>query len=138
MYLTHGQSAWFQEKYSAEPRFQALRKRVNREGRVPTVEKYVAELREGKWDEVTFEDNGEFLDTALTVRISTKAASAAARASRGGGSNKDHDEPEGLDRALGDHHSADDALRMEIHPEGKQVFVKTVPPTTRRVDLEEV
>jgi hypothetical protein len=59
LYLTHGQSAWFQERYSHDPHFQALRKRINREGRVPTAEKYVAELKEGKWDDTSFDDGRE-------------------------------------------------------------------------------
>lgn len=44
------------------------------------------------------------------------------------------DEPEGLDRALGE--DAFDPLRVEIPPRPGQVFVKTVPPSTRRKDLE--
>lgn len=64
--------------------------------------------------------------------------SAAFRKSSGLGGKAERDEPEGLDRPLGDQYHGDDALRLEIQPTGKQVFVKTVPPSTKRVDLEEV
>jgi hypothetical protein len=60
MYLTHGQSAWFRERYSTEPRYATMRKRLHRQGRVPTVEKYIAEVREGKWDEVCYDLSGAY------------------------------------------------------------------------------
>jgi hypothetical protein len=48
------------------------------------------------------------------------------------------DLPEGMDQPLGEHSSLDPVPRVEAPPEGKQVFVKTVPPSTERLDLEEV
>lgn len=49
----------------------------------------------------------------------------------------DYEEPEGMDRALGEGPS-DDTPRLEIPPKPRQVFVKTVPPSTSRRDLEAV
>ena len=49
----------------------------------------------------------------------------------------DHEEPEGLDRALGEH-AVDEPLRIEVAPSERQVFVKTVPPSTSRKELEDV
>jgi hypothetical protein len=37
-----------------------MRKRLCRQGRVPTVETYIAEVREGKWDNVGYDMTGEF------------------------------------------------------------------------------
>lgn len=69
--------------------------------------------------------------------MSSLSLSAVFRKSSGIGGGSERDEPEGLDRPLGDQHYNDDALRLEIQPTGRQVFVKTVPPMTKRVDLEE-
>jgi hypothetical protein len=60
LFLAHGQSAWFQERYSHEPQYIAMRKRLCRQGRVPTVETYIAEVREGKWDDVGYDMTGQF------------------------------------------------------------------------------
>lgn len=108
LYLTHRDDAWFQERYGQTEEFAALRRRVNRQGRVPAVEQYIAELRDGKWDVANFDHT----ESNLPPR----------------------DEAEGLDRALGD--EAFDPLRIEVPPRPGQVFVKTVPPTTKRKDLE--
>lgn len=49
------------------------------------------------------------------------------------------EEPEGLDRALGDATAtAEESGRVEIPPNTSQVFVKTVPPTISRKELETV
>lgn len=45
---------------------------------------------------------------------------------------------EGLDRALGDYPAQDNANRAEAPAQRGQIFVKTVPPSTKRADLEEV
>ncbi|KAL1408935.1 hypothetical protein Q8F55_005749 [Vanrija albida] len=111
IYLTHRDESWFKERYSPSSESAALRRRVNRQGRVPAVRQYIDELREGKWDDVNFDESEE------------------TRAPR--------DEPEGLDRALGED-SAYDPLRIEVPPRPGQVFVKTVPPSTSRPDLEGV
>lgn len=70
---------------------------------------YVAELREGKHDEVNYDQTDDKLPK---------------------------EENDGLDRALGE--EPFDPLRIEVPPRPGQVFVKTVPPSTRRKDLEEV
>jgi hypothetical protein len=49
----------------------------------------------------------------------------------------DYEEPEGLNQALGEA-PQDDSPRLEIPPRPRQVFVKTVPPSTSRKALEEV
>lgn len=45
---------------------------------------------------------------------------------------------EGLDRALGDYPAQDNGNRAEAPAQRGQIFVKTVPPSTKRADLEEV
>ena len=51
----------------------------------------------------------------------------------------DHEEPEGLDKALEEVSKyGDDPLRTEVAPKHNQVFIKTVPPSTSRQDLEGV
>jgi len=45
---------------------------------------------------------------------------------------------EGLDRALGDYPTQDNSNRAEAPAQRGQIFVKTVPPSTNRADLEEV
>jgi len=55
LYLTHRDSPWFQERYAITPDFVALRRRVNRQGRVPTVQKYIDQLRAGEHDSASFE-----------------------------------------------------------------------------------
>jgi hypothetical protein len=51
----------------------------------------------------------------------------------------DSDKPDGLDRALGDRdRDGDDSMRMEVAPSKRQVFIKTVPPSTGRRELETV
>ncbi len=84
---------------------------MNRQGRVPGVEQYVAELRDGKWDDANYDHSEDKLQ-------------------------QPQEDPEALDRALGD--EAHDPLRMVVPPRPGQVFVKTVPPNTRRKDLEGV
>jgi len=37
-----------------------MRKRLCRQGRVPTVETYISEVRDGKWDEVGYDMTGEY------------------------------------------------------------------------------
>ncbi|WWC97408.1 hypothetical protein V866_004287 [Kwoniella sp. B9012] len=119
LFLTHKDSIWFQERYSHLPEFVSFRRRLNRQGRVPLAEKHLEELRSGVWDTVEF-------DMAESENKSTD--------------KNDNDEPEGLDRALGDggNWAGDDTLRAEIAPKPKQVFVKTAPPTTSRKELEEL
>lgn len=58
LFLSHKQSPWFEERYSADPQYVSLRKRVNRQGRVPTVEKYIDALKSGQYDAVSFEQTG--------------------------------------------------------------------------------
>lgn len=58
----------------------------------------------------------------------------------------DRPEPEGLDRALDDVKrpaggvgaNDDDPLRIEVAPKDGQVFIKSVPPSVSRLELEEV
>ncbi|WWD22896.1 hypothetical protein CI109_107391 [Kwoniella shandongensis] len=122
LFLTHRDSAWFKERYSDSPEFAALRRRLNRQGRVPTANRYAEELRAGDWDSADF-DMVETDEKTKNRRMS------------------DHEEPEGLDRALGDKGGdwvGDESLRLEIAPKAKQLFVKTAPPTTSRKDLEEL
>ncbi|WVR03221.1 hypothetical protein IAU60_000212 [Kwoniella sp. DSM 27419] len=120
LFLTHREAIWFQERYSNTPEYIAFRRRLNRQGRVPLAEKHMEELRSGVWDTVEF----DMADDGKTAK------------NRG----TDHDEPEGLDRALGDRQdwAGDEALRSEVAPKPKQVFVKTAPPTTSRKELEEL
>ncbi|BEJ09479.1 hypothetical protein CcaverHIS641_0603940 [Cutaneotrichosporon cavernicola] len=108
LYLTHRDDAWFQERYGQTEEAAALRRRVNRQGRVPGVEQYIAELRDGKWDDANYDHSEDKLQA--------------------------QDDPEALDRALGD--EPHDPLRMVVPPRPGQVFVKTVPPNTKRKDLE--
>lgn len=107
------------------------RRRVNRQGRVSTAEKYLDALRSGEHDNVSYDLSGLFSssegDHLLTPPDSDKRASGS----------RANNEPEGLDRALGDA-PVDDALRVEVPPAQRQVFVKTVPPHTGRKELEEV
>lgn len=49
---------WFQERYSALSTFTAQRRRINRQGRVPTAERYLDALRAGEHDEVNFDLTG--------------------------------------------------------------------------------
>jgi hypothetical protein len=77
---------------------------------VPCAREYIDELRNGKWDDVNYDETDE--------------------------TKEPHDEPEGLDRALGE--DAYDPLRIEVPPRPGQVFVKTVPPSTKRQDLESI
>ncbi|WWC85480.1 uncharacterized protein L201_000344 [Kwoniella dendrophila CBS 6074] len=123
LFLTHKDSIWFQERYSHLPEFVAFRRRLNRQGRVPLAEKHLEDLRSGVFDTVEFD--------------MSEAEGKSGEKSR----LNDHDEPEGLDRALGDGgnwNGGDDTLRTEIAPKPKQVFVKTAPPTTSRKELEEL
>lgn len=139
LYLSHRASPWFQERYSHLPEFVALRRRVNRQGRVPTVEKYLDGLRAGEHDAVSFEMTGE--TTASRVRSKVAALTRAEDPEKkSGGSRRysDHEEPEGLDRALGDTAPTEEAARVEVAPKERQVFVKTVPPTISRKELEAV
>ncbi|WWC57754.1 uncharacterized protein I303_100289 [Kwoniella dejecticola CBS 10117] len=123
LFLTHKDSIWFQERYSHLPEFVSFRRRLNRQGRVPLAEKHLEELRSGVWDTVDF-DMAEESDAKSTEKSRLN----------------DHDEPEGLDRALGDggNWTGHETLRAEIAPKPKQVFVKTAPPTTSRKELEEL
>ena len=95
LYLTHRESPWFLERYSQDPEYVAQRRRINRQGRVATSEKYLEALRSGEYDTVSFD-----LDP--------------------------------VDQA------GDDPLRVEVPPAERQVFVKTVPPSTSRKDLEDL
>ncbi|KAK8844554.1 hypothetical protein IAR55_006401 [Kwoniella newhampshirensis] len=123
LFLTHRDSAWFKERYSDATEYADLRHRLNRQGRVPAAEKYMEELRAGAWDTVDFD----------MTESDEKSSSKTRRMS-------DHEEPEGLDRALGDKADwgLDESFRLEIAPKSRQVFVKTAPPTTNRKDLEEL
>ncbi|ORX34935.1 hypothetical protein BD324DRAFT_633296 [Kockovaella imperatae] len=93
LYLTHRESPWFVERYSPDQIYATQRRRVNRQGRVPTAEKYLDALKAGEYDSVNFD-----LEPGL---------------------------------------SGDD-LRLEIPPSERQVFVKTVPPSTSRKELEDL
>nr|XP_019048353.1 hypothetical protein I302_02124 [Kwoniella bestiolae CBS 10118]OCF27283.1 hypothetical protein I302_02124 [Kwoniella bestiolae CBS 10118] len=119
LFLTHKDSIWFQERYSHLPEFVSFRRRLNRQGRVPLAEKHLEEMRSGVWDTVEFDMAGKPTDKSRV---------------------NENDEPEGLDRALGDGGNwvGDETLRTEIAPKPKQVFVKTAPPTTSRKELEEL
>ncbi|KAL7420146.1 hypothetical protein Q5752_005112 [Cryptotrichosporon argae] len=101
VFLTHRASAWFVERYS--PASAALRRRVNRSGRVPAVVQFISALRAGEYASVSFDENAP-------------------------------PRPNAMDRPLED----GDDKRVEIDAPSGQVFVKTVPPTTRRVDLEKL
>jgi len=61
IYLMHRDESWFKERYSPSEEAAALRRRVNRQGRVPCAQEYIKELREGKWDDVNFDQTGGFL-----------------------------------------------------------------------------
>ncbi|ORY30788.1 hypothetical protein BCR39DRAFT_528324 [Naematelia encephala] len=116
MYLTHRDSEWFKDRYSSEPAAVAQRRRVNRQGRVRTAEKYLDQLRAGEHDTVSFDMNSE---------------------GKRPGNLTDVEEPEGLDRALGDAPVYDES-RIEISPKANSVFIKTVPPNATRKSLEEL
>ncbi|OCF43077.1 hypothetical protein I317_03046 [Kwoniella heveanensis CBS 569] len=122
LFLTHKDSIWFQERYSNTPEYIAFRRRLNRQGRVPLAEKHMEELRSGAWDTVDFDMPESDDKSGSKSRLN------------------DNDEPEGLDRALGDKQDwvGEETLRTEIAPKPKQVFVKTAPPTTSRKELEEL
>jgi len=113
-----------------------MRKRLCRQGRVPTVETYIAEVREGKWDNVGYDMTGEYSSGLLGMMIlmisedTTKAGPSIRRL--------EDSQSEGLDRALGDFPAQDNANRAEAPAQRGQIFVKTVPPSTKRADLEEV
>lgn len=117
LFLTHRDSAWFKEKYLHFPEYVALRRRLNRQGRIPQVAQYISELRSGAHDHVSYDQ----IEDVPGVKL-------------------DEDEPEGLNRALGDkgEWGEDGAVRVEIAPRTKQVFVKTVPPNCSRKALEDV
>jgi len=112
-----------------------MRKRLCRQGRVPTVETYIAEVREGKWDNVGYDMTGERPSGCLRMRLmnsedTTKAGPSIRRL--------EDSQSEGLDRALGDFPAQDNSNRAEAPAQRGQIFVKTVPPSTKRADLEEV
>ena len=138
LYLTHRESAWFLERYSQDEAFVSLRRRVNRQGRVPTAEKYLDALRAGEYDNVDFDLTGglsmdSFQATPLTLSIESEEKGKPSRRL------SQNDAPEGLDRALEDIQSIpDDPLRIEVAPAERQVFVKTVPPSTGRQELEDL
>ena len=46
-----------------------MRKRLCRQGRVPTVETYIAEVREGKWDDVGYDMTGQSPSESLGVSL---------------------------------------------------------------------
>jgi hypothetical protein len=112
-----------------------MRKRLCRQGRVPTVETYIAEVREGKWDNVGYDMTGElpsgYLGMILMISEDTTKAGPSIR-------RLEDSQSEGLDRALGDFPAQDNANRAEAPAQRGQIFVKTVPPSTKRADLEEV
>ncbi|KAK4686837.1 hypothetical protein P7C73_g3283, partial [Tremellales sp. Uapishka_1] len=118
LYLTHRSSAWFTERYSPAPQCVDLRKRLNRQGRIPRVEDYIAGLRNGDFDAVSY-DLSDYKD---------KKPSMVRQPS----------DVDGMDKALGEGGvtNGDEGLKVEIPPRDKQVFVKTVPPQTSRKDLE--
>lgn len=117
LFLTHRDSAWFKEKYLHFPEYIALRRRLNRQGRIPQVTQYISELRSGARDQVSYDQ----IEDVPGVKL-------------------DGDEPEGLNRALGDkgEWGEDSVVRVELAPRTKQVFVKTVPPNCSRKALEDV
>ncbi|OXG51481.1 arsenite-resistant protein ASR2 [Cryptococcus neoformans] len=117
LFLTHRDSAWFKEKYLHFPEYAALRRRLNRQGRIPQVGQYISELRSGAHDQVSYDQ----IEDVPGVKL-------------------DEDEPEGLNRALGDkgEWGEDGAVRVELAPRTKQVFVKTVPPNCSRKALEDL
>lgn len=59
LYLSHQASPWFQERYSHLSAFVAQRRRLNREGRVPTVQAYITALRAGEYDNVSYDLSGK-------------------------------------------------------------------------------
>ncbi|WVQ91952.1 hypothetical protein IAS59_005760 [Cryptococcus gattii] len=117
LFLTHRDSAWFKEKYLHFPEYIALRRRLNRQGRIPQVTQYISELRSGAHDQVSYDQ----IEDVPGVKL-------------------DEDEPEGLNRALGDkgEWGEDSVVRVELAPRTKQVFVKTVPPNCSRKALEDL
>lgn len=71
LYLMHRTSPWFTERYSHLPEDEAERKRVQRQGRVPTVQAYLGDLKAGKFDSVSFDQTGmSFPSTTLPGMIS--------------------------------------------------------------------
>ncbi|WVO18178.1 hypothetical protein L204_105881 [Cryptococcus depauperatus] len=126
LFLTHKETAWFKEKYSQLQHYPTLRRRVNRQGRIPQVISYISALRADEYNNVTFDqsgDNEQRGDKDLKIGL---------------------DEPEGLNRALGDKGDrerlewGDEDVKVEIAPRAKQIFVKTVPPLCSRKTLEEL
>lgn len=105
---------------------------MNRQGRVSTTEKYLDALRTGEYNDVSFD-----LSRKSSLLSDMSKANGSGDNGKPGSSSKAQDEPEGLDRALGDA-PVDDALRIEVPPAQRQVFIKTVPPSTGRAALEEV
>lgn len=67
LYLAHRESPWFLERYSIDPSFIAQRRRVNRQGRVPTTEKYLDALRAGDYNRTSF----DFCRYLVTSRLFT-------------------------------------------------------------------
>jgi hypothetical protein len=119
LYLQHRDSKWFEERYSVSPEAVALRRRVNRQGRVMTVEKYLDALKRGEYDAVNY----DMMPEAQTSESGRRA----------------EEEHVGLDRALDDlDKAAADPLRVEVPAAKAQVFVKSVPPNASRVSLEKL
>jgi hypothetical protein len=50
----------------------------------------------------------------------------------------DEAQNDGLDRALGDYPAQDNVSRAEAPAQRGQIFVKTVPPSAKRAELEDV
>ncbi|ODO03301.1 hypothetical protein I350_06151 [Cryptococcus amylolentus CBS 6273] len=120
LFLTHRDSVWFKEKYLHYPEHTALRRRVNRQGRVPLVEAYITALRSGARDDVSYDPdgNGLLLDG---VKVDVEEGSGMAKVLEG---KSDWGEEE--------------SVKAEIQPRTKQIFLKTVPPGTSRKSLEEL
>ncbi|RXK40727.1 hypothetical protein M231_01979 [Tremella mesenterica] len=135
LFLTHRDSPWFKEKYSNDREYVALRKRWSKEGRTLTSIVYAAKLKNGEMDDVSFDLTGEVaLPRASFTAHETEDTEKHGIHRRG---IQEHDEPDGLDRAL-DEAPQDDAMRMEVAPKERQIFVKTVPPSSSRRELEEL
>ncbi|CED84199.1 arsenite-resistant protein asr2 [Phaffia rhodozyma] len=55
LFLLKKSECWFVEKYSLEPEMVAMRERVSQEGRIGLVDAFVTELKDGKFDQVSFD-----------------------------------------------------------------------------------
>ncbi|WVQ76941.1 hypothetical protein IAR50_006620 [Cryptococcus sp. DSM 104548] len=120
LFLTHRDSVWFKERYLHYPEYTALRRRVNRQGRIPLVEKYITSLRSRARDDVNYDPDGNGLELD-GVKVDVEEGSGMGKVLEG---KADWGEEE--------------SVKAEIQPKTKQIFLKTVPPLASRKSLEEL